>query len=129
MSYDAVLDWAGADFKRLIAVAEARSYRPEWVVHQIEESRPVSAHEAAILQRMIAEAGPFLSRRQRWIMRQIKIKPHTEEQLATMAASAPEYRELKLKDRAVHNDIVGLIALGLVREHGSKVQAVERSST
>jgi hypothetical protein len=37
MPYPAVLDWAGSSFDKLVAAARARDYRPEWVLHQMEE--------------------------------------------------------------------------------------------
>lgn len=69
MEYEAVKKWAGANFDRLRAVAEARDYRPEWIGHQIAAHRAVTVSEAEVLVGMITSAGPFLSPRQRWIMR------------------------------------------------------------
>jgi hypothetical protein len=61
---------AGADFQRLMAVAKARDYRPEWIGHQLENYgvKPTPA-QAAILSRMIAVAGSYISRRRRWVLR------------------------------------------------------------
>src|ERR1700678_886585 len=61
MPYGAVLEWAGADFSRLAAVAHARDYRPEWIVHQMQENgRSLTGSEAETLAQMIAAAGPYL---------------------------------------------------------------------
>jgi hypothetical protein len=79
----------------------------------------VVEQEAEILQRMIAAAGPYLSRRQRWIMRQLRVKPLTEKALAAVAALAVEYRKYKDVPRCVRHDINRLTSLGLVREHGT----------
>src|SRR6266403_1661401 len=96
MSYDAAVDWAGADFQRLAAVARARDYRPEWIAHQLENhGKQLSAQQAEILARMVAKAGPYISRRQRWIMRQLRVKALTEKALAVMAALAVEYCKYK----------------------------------
>ena len=57
---------------------------------------------------MIADAGPFLSSCRRWIMRALKVKPMTVEELATMAISAPEYRDLKQIDRAIIFVVINL---------------------
>ena len=96
MSYDAALDWAGADFHRLVAVAKARDYRPEWIAHQLEnQGKQLSPQEVEIIAHMVAEAGPYISRCQRWIMRQLRIKPLTVKALAAVAASAVEYRDYK----------------------------------
>jgi hypothetical protein len=95
------LSLRGDNFDRLAAVAKARDYRPEWIERHI--TRELSDRESEILQRMIAEAGPFLSRRCRWIMRQIRVKPMTAEELETMAISAPEYRDLKQIGRTIHH--------------------------
>ena len=125
LSYDVALDWAGADFHRLVAVAKARDYRPEWIAHQLENhGLQPSAQEAEILARMVADAGPYISRRQRWIMRQLRIKPLTVKALAAMATSAAEYRDYKDVPRCVAHDIARLESRGLVRQHGGKVQAV-----
>ena len=124
MSYQAAVEWAGADFDRLVAVARARDYRPEWIQHQLENlGRAPSPRQADVLAAMIAAAGPYLSRRRRWIIRQLRIKPLTEKALTAMAAGAPEYRDLKLVDRAVANDVDGLVVLGLVIKQGGKVHA------
>jgi hypothetical protein len=125
MPYEAVCNWAGGDFHRLVAAAKARDYRPEWVAHQLEnQGKQLSAQEAEILQRMITAEGPYISRRRRWIMRMIRIKPMTEKALVTMAASAPEYRDLKQIERAVQNDIRGLLSLGMASKQGGKVQTI-----
>ncbi len=72
---------------------------------------------------MVAKAGPYISRRQRWIMRQLRVKALTEKALAVMAALAVEYCKYKDVPRCVRHDIDRLTSLGLVREHG-KVHAV-----
>src|SRR5260370_14870470 len=89
MSYDVALDWAGADFHRLVAVAKARDYRPEWIAHQLaNHGLQPSAQDAEILSRMVADAGPYISRRHRCIMRQLRIKPLTVKALAAPAGLA-----------------------------------------
>ncbi len=96
MPYYAVLDWAGSSFDRLVAVAEARDYRPEWIIHQLaEHGRQLTGPQDALMARMIADAGPFISRRQRWIFRQIQTRPLSETKLVAKAADAAEYRDLK----------------------------------
>ena len=121
MSYDGVVDWCGGDFERLVAVAKVRDYRPEWIAHQIQNhGRHLLAQESEFLARMVAEAGPYISRRRRWIMRQLRVKPLTENALATMALSAVEYRDYKYVPRCVRSDLAGLVSLGLVHEHGGQ---------
>jgi hypothetical protein len=124
LPYGDAVSWAGADFRRLIAVAKARDYRPEWISHQLENhGLQPSAQQAAILAGMVAAAGPYVSRRQRWILRQIRLKPVTEKALATMASSAAEYRSYKDVPRCVQHDIARLTALGLVQIRGGMVHA------
>src|SRR5258705_4035534 len=72
---------------------------------------------------MVAKAGPYISRRQRWIMRQLRVKALTEKALAVMAALAVEYCKYKDVPPCVRHDIDRLTSLGLVREDG-KVHAV-----
>ena len=76
MSYYDICGWAGADFERLRAAAQARDYRPAWIKHQLA-SRGIqpTAAQAAFLDQMVAAAGQFVSRRQRWILRQLKENP------------------------------------------------------
>jgi hypothetical protein len=70
MSYADALMWADADFSRLRFVAYARDYRPEWIVHQLEGAwRAADPQQAALLSRMAVDAGPYISRHKRWIMR------------------------------------------------------------
>jgi hypothetical protein len=116
MSYNAVLDWAGADFDRLLAVAQARDYRPEWIKHQMEDRghEPTQA-QAEVLNLMISDAGPYMNRRQRWVLRQVKAKPTCVEVLAVLAAKADEYRDYKHTERCVANDLAKLVELGLIQ--------------
>jgi hypothetical protein len=83
----------------------------------------LSEKEAGIIAGMVAEAGPFLSRRRRWIIRQLRVKALTEKVLVTMASSATEYRSYKDVPRCVEHDISGLAALGLVQIRGGKLHA------
>lgn len=128
ISYDALLDWCGADFSRLVAAAQARDYRPEWISHQLENhGRAPTPREAEILTTMIVAAGPYLSPRLRWIMRHVRTKPMTTAALVKLATAAKEYRDYKHVDRCVEHDIGKLEELGLVRRHGAKVVAVTPS--
>ena len=130
MSYDAVIQWAGADFERLAAAAKARDYRPEWIRHQIENygQRP-SAREMMILSDMIAAAGPYLSRRRRWVMRQVRNEPRSESSLIDTARHAAEYRTYKGIPACVRNDLRALVELGLVRELDGKIVAITQAAT
>jgi hypothetical protein len=123
MSYDDALDWAGADFNRLLAVARARDYRPEWIVYRLESDFGVElqACEAEAIAVMVAEAGPYMSRRQRWILRQLRIKPLAETALTKLAAKALAYRDYKHPDRCVRHDIAKLTERGLVQARGGKI--------
>jgi hypothetical protein len=122
MPYDALCDWAGADFERLLAVARAKDYRPEWVGHQLCNFgiEPTPA-QAATLDRMIADAGPYLSRRERWILRQLKAKPMSQSALVKLASKAAEFRGYKHPDRCVANDIGKLAARGLIQARGGLI--------
>lgn len=114
--YVEICRWAWGDFDRLRAVAAARSYRPEWISHQLEESgRQMTASQAAILARMIEQAGPFLSRRERWVVRQVKAKPTCIEALAQLAKGALEYRGLKRLEIAIGHDVQKLLERGLIK--------------
>jgi hypothetical protein len=122
MPYNAVLNWAGSSFDRLVAVARARDYMPQWVLHQMEEhGRQLTGPQDAIMQRLIANAGPYLSRRQRWIMRQVKAKPMPVSALAELAASAAEYRGYKRPDRCVAHDIAKLVESGMLQTHAGVI--------
>jgi hypothetical protein len=116
MSYAYALSWAGADFDRLLALARAKDYRPEWIAHQLFDRglEPTPA-QVAILDRMIAAAGPYISRRERWILRQLNVKPTSESSLVKLASKAAEYREYKHPDRCVGHDIGKLVARSLIR--------------
>lgn len=116
-----MLEWAGANFDRLLAVAKARDYRPEWIGHQIADHPVVTQHEAEIIARMTAQAGPFLSQRLRWVMREIKVAPMSESDLASKAKSTNHYREYKRLDLRVRRDLDKLEELGLVRRNGALV--------
>jgi hypothetical protein len=117
MRYGAVLDWAGADFDRLVAVARARDYRPQWIVHQLaERGRTLTGPEHAIMDRLVADAGEYLTRRQRWIMRQLRTRPGiSQSALAELAAKAPEFRGFKRPDLCIGHDIAKLVEMGLVK--------------
>jgi hypothetical protein len=116
MPYDALCQWAGADFERLLAVRAAKDYRPEWIGHQLCNFciEPTPA-QAATLDRMIADAGPFLSRRERWVLRHVKAKPTCIEALARLAKGAAEYRPYKDVARCVANDVARMVERGLIR--------------
>jgi hypothetical protein len=128
MSYPAALDWAGADSQRLAAVAKARDYRPEWISHQLEnQGVQLSAQQIDIITRMVAAAGPYLSRRQRWVVRQLKAKPTmSQSALVKLASKAAEFRQYKHVDRCVANDIAKLVARNLIR--GTSARRVECSN-
>jgi hypothetical protein len=116
MFYDHVVEWAACDFDRLVAVARARDYRPEWVRHQLENNEvEPTPEQAVVLARMIDEAGAFISRRQRWILRQLTARPLYEAKLVTRAADAAEYRDLKYVDRGVAHDLRKLVELGRIK--------------
>jgi hypothetical protein len=122
MSYVDVLEWAGVDFGRLLAVARARDYRPEWIAHQLEErGRPPTQQQATVLDRMIADAGEYLSRRERWVLRQLKAKPMSESGLVKLATKAAEFRGYKHPGRCVANDIGKLAARNLIQARGGLV--------
>ena len=116
MPYDALCRWAGADFERLLTVRAAKDYRPEWVGHQLCNFgiEPTPA-QAAVLDRMIAEAGPFLSRRERWVLRHVKAKPTCIKTLARLAKGTPEYRPYKNVARCVANDVARMVERGLIQ--------------
>jgi hypothetical protein len=123
MSYAAAIDWAAGDFDKLIAVAKARDYRPEWIARRIEDhGQQPTAREAAIIARLVAEAGPYISRRQRWIMRLIREKPRAENVVMGEAMKAAEYSDLKRIPQAVGNDLRGLLELGLIEFINGKYQ-------
>jgi hypothetical protein len=114
-SYGEVLDWAGSDFDRLVAVARARDYYPTWVHHQLQDHGiELTPDQAVILAGMVAAAGPYLTKRQRWIMRQVKLKPCSESKLVNTAPKAPEYRAYKDPARCVRHDIAKLLELGMI---------------
>jgi hypothetical protein len=119
MSYYDLCDWAGANFERLRAAARARDYRPEWISHQLAARgiEPTLA-QAAVLDQMIAAAGEFVSRRQRWILRQLKENPTSESALVKLAIKAPEFCEYKHPDRCVANDIGKLVERNLIQTRG-----------
>jgi len=110
MSYADALSWAGADLDRLLAVARAKDYRPEWIAHQLFNRgfEPTRA-QAAMLDRMIADAGPYLSRRERWILRHIRVEPMHESKLVKLAADAAEYRPYKQVPKCVSHDVAKLV--------------------
>jgi len=119
MSYDALLDWAGFDFDRLLAAAQAKDYRPEWVGRQLYSyGIEPTPSQAATLDRMIADAGPYLSRRQRWILRNLRSKPISQAALVKLASKAAEFRGYKQPDRCIANDIGKLAARGLIQARG-----------
>jgi predicted alpha/beta hydrolase len=121
MFYDDALDWAGADFDRLVTVCRARDYRPEWIQHQLDShGLTPSAHQAAILAGIVAEAGPYLSRRCRWVMRQLREQPMAEVKLAKAAAAAVEFRGYKDVPRCLQNDLARLTTLALVQIRGGR---------
>jgi hypothetical protein len=127
MPYGDVVTWAGGDFRRLLAVAKARDYRPEWIAHQIENyGMQLSEKEAEVIAGMVAEAGPFLSRRRRWILRQLRVKTLTQHTLTTMASSAAEYRDYKDIPRCVDHDIDSLFSLGMIREGNGKLHPTDQ---
>jgi hypothetical protein len=126
MPYAAVLEWAGADFNRLVAVAKIRDYRPEWISHQLlDRGFELTRPQAAIMAQLIATAGPYLSRRERWVMRHIKAEPMCAEALAKLAKGSVEFRGYKDLARCIENDIRKLAQRGLIQlrtdlavEHG-----------
>jgi hypothetical protein len=132
LPYDAVLDWAGwggptesIDFNRLVAVAKARDYHPRWISHQMEEcGRAPTPEQAATLDRMIAEAGPYLSRRERWVLRHLRSTPRSESELVRLASKAAEFREYKHPDRCVANDIGKLVERNLIQTRGLVYYAI-----
>jgi hypothetical protein len=73
---------------------------------------------------MVDNAGPYLTRRQRWVMRQLREQPRREESLIKEAKSAVEYRQYKGIAACVGNDIRKLIEVGLVRKQNKKIEAV-----
>ena len=118
MSYFDVLQWAAVDFERLVAVAPARDYRPEWIAHQLEErGHEMTPAQATVFERMIANAGPYLSRRERWVLWQVKAKPTCVEALARLAKGTAEYRSYKDLARCVGNDVARLVERGLIKTH------------
>jgi hypothetical protein len=116
MSYDALLDWAGFDFDRLCAVARAKDYRPEWISHQLTGyGIELTPAQAGTLARMIADAGEYLSRRHRWILRQLRSRPMQQQTLSKLAADAQEYRPYKQIPKCVAHDLAKLAERGLIR--------------
>ena len=70
---------------------KAKDYRPEWVLHQLTDyGIEPTPDQAMVLDRMIAEAGEFMGRRQRWILRQIRMKPMSATALLKPAIKAAE---------------------------------------
>jgi hypothetical protein len=125
MSYSGALEWAGADFARLVAVAEARDYRPEWVVHQLaDRGHELSARQAQTIDSMIVAAGPYLTQRERWLMKQLSNSPDaTDEQLAALAIDAHAYRFCRDFRRCVGNDVRKLTAMGLIERRSERQHA------
>jgi hypothetical protein len=116
MFYQDLIEWCGVDFDRLLAAAKARDYRPEWVGHQLENAGlEPTPEQDAILARLVDQVGPFVSRRQRWILRQIQTRPLYESKLVTKAAGAAEYRDLKHVDRGVAHDLKKLVEIGRIK--------------
>ena len=120
MPYAALLDWARVDFERLLVVAHVKDYRPEWIVNQLLNHgvEPTPA-QAATLSQMIADAGPYLSRRERWVLRQVRAGHSTQSKLVKLAAGAAEYRGMKRVDLCVANDLAKLVEHGLIRGRGA----------
>jgi hypothetical protein len=116
--YAEVIVWARGDFNRLVAVARARDYRPEWIVHQLEDhGRPMTEPQHALIAQMIAEAGPYLTRRERWVLRQIRAGGSTGlEALTSLAKESVEYRSFKDVARCVANDVAKMVERGLIRK-------------
>lgn len=115
MTYDEALAWASSDFWRLAAVAKARDYRPEWIEYRMAEyGCELTAQQAEAIKRMVAEAGPYLSSRRRWIMRQINSGCHDEGLLIERAKSAAPFRHCTYVDRCVRNDLATLARDGLI---------------
>src|SRR5580704_2315559 len=81
MSYGAALDWAGTDFDKLLALAKARRYRPQWIAYQLQQLTP---GQHRILRAMEATAGPYLTQRQRWVVCRLQEEPLTETELVAM---------------------------------------------
>jgi hypothetical protein len=126
MPYRDLIQWCGNDFNRLVAAVNARGYWPRWIEHQLASYRErPSAREAMVIEQMIAEAGPFLNRRQRWVMRKVRLAPLTKAKLAEMAAHAVEYTGLKRFDIATRNDVIELIRLGLIAERDGLLHPVD----
>jgi hypothetical protein len=122
MAYPDLCDWAAGDFGRLLEVARARDYRPEWIIHQLtDRGRKPTPEQAAALDQMVADAGEFLTRRQRWILRHLRAKPMSESALAKLANKAAEFREYKHPDRCLANDIGKLAELNLIQTLGGLV--------
>jgi hypothetical protein len=131
MRYGAVLDWAGSSFDRLVAVAKARDYRPEWILHQMaDHGRQLTGPQDALIAQMIRDAGPFLPKRQRWIMRQLADgRQRLESALAKMAESAVEFREYKRPAQCVRNDLYELQELGLIESRDGIVVKAASAAT
>jgi len=129
MSYPAVLKWAGTDFGRLCAVADARGYYPSWIEHTLlDHGVTPTLEQSRVLARMFAAAGPHLSRRQRWIMRQLRERPiRPESELAELATSADQYAGYSKPERCIRHDLEKLSELGLVSVRGGLVEAVSRA--
>ena len=131
MPYNGVCDWAGTHFNRLVAAAEARDCRPEWIGRQIEKlGGRLSEREAKIIADMVAKAGPFLNRRRRWIMRHRKSGATMGElDLIKLASSAEPYRNCHQIDRCVRNDLANLRKLSLIQNGaaGTNAAAQRRS--
>jgi hypothetical protein len=124
MPYRVVLDWAGGDFDRLVAVAQAPDYRPEWIAHQMDDAGTLlNSHQLPILGKMITEAGPFLSKRERWVMRQLRGGPMPGAELVKLAADAVEYREHKRLDICIARDVAKLVERGMVQVRDGLVSA------
>jgi hypothetical protein len=122
MSYDDALDWAGGRFDRLVIVARARDYYPTWVTHNLDHV--MTPQQAATLERLVAEAGPYLSKRCRWLLRLLRKGPGTVEGIYNMALDAVEYSDLQRVGRGLQNDMRRLIDLGLVEVVGDEFHAV-----
>jgi hypothetical protein len=104
--------WAGADFDRLVIVAKAKDYRPEWVRYQIEKhGRDLTASEVETLQRMIVAAGPYVPPKLRWLLRNLK-RYKTGAELIGAAARSVEYRQLVYTAAGVDRDIGKLLDMG-----------------
>jgi hypothetical protein len=129
MSYYDLLTWAGFDFDRLLEAAAAKNYRPEWIAHQIlDQGRDITNQQAMVLDQMISDAGPYLNRRQRWVLRQVKAKPTCGEVLAVLAAKAAEYRDYKHPERCVANDVAKLVERGLIQTRDGVISDAGESS-